>query len=155
MAKEHIEIKRSITKFQKKYSSAISLIFKRFSQGFTQVQIIEELVRSDVLTRAKAVELVEASKFALVNISPDFAIEVVGQVRLGLATTMLSIEELYESAENKHEQAQALALKLKALAQLRDLVPRQIQMDHKVQEDDARRILFEVHGLDKKIIDGE
>jgi len=95
-------------------------------------------------------------KFALVNISPDFAIEVVGQVRLGLATTMLSIEELYESAENKHEQAQALALKLKALAQLRDLVPRQIQMDHKVQEDDARRILFEVHGLnDKKIIESE
>jgi hypothetical protein len=139
------------------YQDAIELIFKRFSQGFTKNQIIQEIIQTTDIGPSKTTELVETAKVALVTMSPEFAMEVVSQVRLGLANTMKTIEDLYEAAETKREQQEALSLKLKALSQLRDLAPRQVQMDHFVQtEDETRRILFEVHGIDPNtVIDGD
>lgn len=139
------------------YQDAIELIFKRFSQGFTKNQIIQEITQTTDIGPTKTTELVETAKVALVTMSPEFAMEVVSQVRLGLAHTMKTIEDLYEAAETKKEQQEALSLKLKALSQLRDLAPRQVQMDHFVQsEDETRRILFEVHGIDPNtVIDGD
>ena len=139
------------------YQDAIELIFKRFSQGFTKNQIIQEITQTTDIGPTKTTELVETAKVALVTMSPEFAMEVVSQVRLGLAHTMKTIEDLYEAAETKKEQQEALSLKLKALSQLRDLAPRQVQMDHFVQsEDETRRILFEVHGIDPNtIIEGD
>ena len=139
------------------YQDAIELIFKRFSQGFTKNQIIQEITQTTDIGPTKTTELVETAKMALVTMSPEFAMEVVSQVRLGLAHTMKTIEDLYEAAETKREQQEALSLKLKALSQLRDLAPRQVQMDHFVQtEDETRRILFEVHGIDPNtVIDGD
>lgn len=142
--------------YEKSFAGAVELIFKRFSQGFTKSQIIQEITQTTSIGPAKATELVETSKQALVAMSPEFALEVVSQVRLGLAHTMKTIEDLYENAETKGEQREALQLKLKALSQLRDLAPRQVQMDHYVQEEsEAKRILFEVHGLDVDIIEGD
>jgi len=139
------------------YQDAIELIFKRFSQGFTKNQIIQEITQTTDIGPTKTTELVETAKVALVTMSPEFAMEVVSQVRLGLAHTMKTIEDLYEAAETKREQQEALSLKLKALSQLRDLAPHQVQMDHFVQsEDETRRILFEVHGIDPNtVIDGD
>jgi len=139
------------------YQDAIELIFKRFSQGFTKNQIIQEITQTTSIGPSKATELVETAKQALVTITPEFSAEVVSQVRLGLAHTMKTIEDLYDNAETKREQQEALSLKLKALSQLRDLAPRQVQMDHFVQsEDETRRILFEVHGIDPDtIINGD
>ena len=56
--------------YEKSFAGAVELIFKRFSQGFTKSQIIQEITQTTSIGPAKATELVETSKQALVAMSP-------------------------------------------------------------------------------------
>jgi hypothetical protein len=56
---------------------------------------------------------------------------------------------MYEAAEDSRDQAQALVLKLKALGQLRDLAPKQVQLQTiQMQEEEVKRTLFDIHGIE-------
>ena len=136
------------------------LIVKRLSEGATRHQIEDELVFDWHMNRTNASRLVYTTMQTFAVFDPDWASEVMVAVRMGLSNTMRSINEMYEAAVlsgNTNDQRDALVLRLRCLNQLRDLAPRQMEVAaHIRDEQEARRLLFEVHGIDPDtVLEGE
>lgn len=137
-----------------------SLIVKRLSEGATRHQIEEELVRDLNMLRKDASRMTYTTMQTFAVLDPDWATEVMVGVRMGLAQTMRSINEMYEAAlaaGNMNDQRDALVLRLRCLNQMRDLAPRQMEVAAHIRDEaEAKRLLFEVHGIDPdSVLEGE
>lgn len=118
------------------------------TNGCTKEQCVSQISRKYNVPTEVSFNIVEATFATLMNISPTWTMEVFVACRMAYGKTLKQIDELYEQAEDLHEQAQLLSLRLKALAQLRDLAPRQVELnDISKQEDDTKKILFDIHGI--------
>jgi len=136
------------------------LIVKRLAEGATRKQIEDELVLDLHMNRTNASRLVYTTTQTFAVLDPDWAAEVMVSVRMGLANTMRSINEMYEAAVlsgNTNDQRDALVLRLRCLSQLRDLAPRQMEVAAHIRDEaEAKRLLFEVHGIDPDtVLEGE
>jgi len=138
-----------------------ALILRRMQEGATRDTIIRDIQQEFGLSHYKAHTLVETTQQTALAIDPSWAAEVMVSVRMGLSSVLRSVGEMYDEAVLKGDvagQRDALVLKLRALNQLRDLAPRQMEIAaHVRDETEAKRLLFEVHGISdpEVIIEGK
>jgi len=107
-------------------------------------------------TIARATSYVDSVIATVFHFDTDWTARVVAQTRLAINLTLQQVEDMYEEAEDGRERVEALKLKLKALGQLRDLAPRQVELQSvELQAAEVRRKLFEVHNIDPDLIEAD
>lgn len=137
-----------------------ALVLRRMQEGATRDSIVRDIQQEFGLSHYKAHTLLEATMQTALAVDTDWATEVMVSVRMGLSNVLRSVGDMYDDAVARGDMAaqrDALVLKLRALNQLRDLAPRQMQVAaHVKDETEARRLLFDIHGIDPDtIIEGE
>lgn len=141
--------KRTYNELVNKSQETVAFINKHLAQGYDKAQITSLARQEFGLTNKQAGTYVDAVIEVAYCFSPDYAAEVIAQARLAINQTLRQIEAMYEDADKPRDQAQALVLKLKALQQLRDLAPKQVQLQTiQMQEEEVKRTLFEIHGIE-------
>jgi hypothetical protein len=140
---------RTYLEMVEKNENVILKISKLLSQGYSKPQITGMLKKDCNITSKDASKYIDAVSVVAFELNPQFATEIVQQARLAINLTIRQAEMMFEVAQDSKEQASALLIKLKALAQLRDLAPKQIQMQSiQMEEAETRRILFDSHGIE-------
>jgi len=137
-----------------------ALILRRMQEGATKATIVRDVQQEFGLSHYKAHALLEATMQTAMAVDPNWATEVMISVRMGLSNVLRSVGEMYDDAVARGDiagQRDALVLKLRALNQLRDLAPRQMEIAaHVRDETEARRLLFDIHGVDPDtVLEGE
>jgi hypothetical protein len=113
--------------------------------------LVEE--NENIITKVNKLLSQGYSKPQITTLNPEYATEIISQARLALNLTLRQAEELFESAENSKEQASALLIKLKTLQQMRNLAPQMVQVQSlQMQEEEVKRTLFDVHGIDPETV---
>lgn len=141
--------KRVYNKLVDKNQETVAFINKHLAQGYDKAQIASLTRKQFGLTNKEAGTYVDAVIEVAYCFNPNYAAEVIAQARLAINQTLRQIEMMYEAAEDSRDQAQALVLKLKALGQLRDLAPKQVQLQTiQMQEEEVKRTLFDIHGIE-------
>ena len=136
-------------KLVKHSETIVDSIQEMLAQGYDRHQITAGIKKKHDLTNKLASQYVHATIVVAHTFNPDYALEIMSQARLALNMTLRQAEQMYKQADDSRDQAQALMIKLKALNQLRDLVPKQIQLTHVDQSaEDTKRQLIEVYGID-------
>lgn len=131
----------------------ITKVNKLLSQGYSKPQITGMLKKEHNLSNKDAGKYVDAVTVVAFTLNPEYATEIISQARLALNLTLRQAEELFESAENSKEQASALLIKLKTLQQMRNLAPQMVQVQSlQMQEEEVKRTLFDVHGIDPETV---
>lgn len=117
--------------------------------GYSKDEAVSWAVNNTDLSVYQAKCVVSAVWENLVSHSGDEAIDVYRTIKVGLMNVLKTASHMYETATTRSDESDALKIKLRALAQMRDLLPRQIQIENLNEEtDNTRRLLFEVHGID-------
>jgi hypothetical protein len=132
-----------------KSQEIVLAINKKLCLGFSKEQIVAQTRKEFKITNEKALSYVEATIAVAYNFDPDYTLQIIGQARLAINGTLQQIEEMLEATDDPRERSQLLIIKLKALSQLRDLAPKQIQIASiELQEEEIKRTLFDIHDID-------
>ena len=131
-------------------------VSKALAVGHDRATCIEMVRSTHGGTIAKATAYVDSVIANVFHFDANWTAQVVAQTKLALNLTLQQIETMHDDAEDGRERVEALKLKLKALNQLRDLAPRQIEVQSlELQAEEVKRKLFDIHGIDADTIDAE
>lgn len=125
--------------------------------GFSKDEVVSWFINNKNLSPYQAKTITSSVLDAVVSTSGDEAFELYRTIKMSLMGLLKTSSEMYNSAESDYDRADALKIKLKVLAQMRDLLPRQVQLENLNEEtDNTRKLLFDIHGIDPdKVLEGE
>ena len=131
-------------------------VMKALSLGHDRETCIRMLRDTHGGTIARSTAFVYSVISTVFHFDVDWTARVVAKTKLAINLTLQQVEDMYDEAEDGREKVEALKLKLKALGQLRDLAPRQVELQSvELQAAEVKRKLFEVHGIDPELIEAD